>query len=104
MKDMLNFTQNLLSDLDNLQSVFTKFFDQHVAMYYLASKYPVSVTSELDDSTTMIYIVRPNKVEEMKHIVDSLSTPVSVGDTTYYPEFNIAGDNLRVTLRDTRAT
>jgi len=103
MKDMINFTQGLLSDVDNLQSVFTKFFDQHVAMYYLASDYPVSVTSEVH-SATIIYIVKPNRVEELKHIIESMSTPVSVGNKTYYPELDIRGDNLYVTLRDTRAT
>lgn len=103
MKDMINFTQDLISDLNDLQSVFTKFFDQHVAMYYLSSRYPVSVTSEVD-GTTIKYIVKPNKVEELKHVFEGMSTPVSVGDRTYYPEFDVTDDSLYVTLRDTRAT
>lgn len=101
MKDIVNFTQDVLSDIDNLQSVFTKFFDQHVAMYYLASDYPVSIKSELD-SATIIYIVKPNKVEELKHIVESISTPVTVSGKTYYPELDVKDDNLYVILRDTR--
>ena len=101
MKDIVNFTQYVLSDIDNLQSVFTKFFDQHVAMYYLASDYPVSIKSELD-SATIIYIVKPNKVEELKHIVESISTPVTVSGKTYYPELDVKDDNLYVILRDTR--
>lgn len=101
MKDIVNFTQDILSDVDNLQSVFTKFFDQHVAMYYLASEYPVSVKTEID-SATIIYIVKPNKVEELKHIVESISTPVTVSGKTFYPELDIQKDKLYVTLRDTR--
>lgn len=103
MKDMIDFTQDLISGLNDLQSVFTKFFDQHVAMYYLSSRYPVSVSSEIN-GTTIRYIVKPNKVEELRIICQGMSTPVSVSDKTYYPEFDIIGDNLYVTLRDTRAT
>lgn len=100
---MISFTHNVLGGIDNLQSVFTEYFDQHVAMYYLASTCPVSVTSEMG-STTIIYIVKPNKVEELKHVIESISTPVTVGFKTYYPELDVKEDNLYVILKDTRTS
>ena len=98
---MINFTQNVLTDVDNLQSVFTKYFDQHIAMYYLASTCPVSVTSEVN-SATIVYIVKPNMVEELKHVIESISTPVTVGCKTFFPELEVKDDSLYVILRDTR--
>ncbi len=101
MTDMIDFTKNILADVENLQSVFTEYFDQHIAMYYLASNCPVSVTSEVG-SATIKYIVKPNKVEELKSVIENLSVPVTVGCKTYYPELDLKEDNLNVILRDTR--
>lgn len=97
---MVNFAHDLLANVSDLQSVFTKFFDQHVAMYYLVAGSPVSVECAVDGSS-IVYIVqvKPDRVEELKQIANTLSTTVTAYGRIYTPYLEIKGDKLFVTLK-----
>ena len=97
--DIVNFSKQIITNKEKLQSIFTNYFDQHVAMYYLASKIPVQISTEVD-SAEIKYMVKPERIDELQSIIDCLSRPVSIYDKTFIPDITILDEYLVLILKD----